>query len=417
MLCARPRLRPHARSLTPFVPHHKHRLNYVQLCRRPDEAGMSAAFVAAARTRGRGFGYNFGNRGRSYLDEDDAGPSMCWLAIFGMVGVALISSGAWYAYDSFDDPRNIALKPYNQAVEAWNTVHRPEFAGTTFEWRVVSPTTKTVTVTDANGKTHAEVQSVNGVDPAASTAAWMPMDQAMVPEPLAPDQNKEGILQYEPLRWLARGILPAQPAGQLDRGPDGMAFWTGPDYKVQLRARDKDGKESVFDLEPIFPMKEVSVPANQKMCRMHHNNNFHNQRCWDKMAISSACLRLNHTSDGWKAPEGIQRGCAAGAELSFGRNCPGSNTAGQHALSSNPNCDFSNVTLTVRSMDDPHIIAQILTDGTLNFGYTPHENWVRRRRALFSLPAPRQPGGCDPSQLALCHASVTPMLAACPCAW
>jgi hypothetical protein len=149
-------------------------------------------------------------------------------------------------------------------------------------------------------------------------------------------------------------------------------------YKVQLRARSPgtEGKVMVFDIDDIEPLKEVPVAANTKMCRLHHGNNFHDHRCWDREAISSVCLRLNYTSDGWKAPEGMNRGCAAGSELSFSRSCPGSSIMGRNQLNDEPGCDFSHVNFTVRSMDDPHTIAMQLTDGSLNFGYTPHENWV-----------------------------------------
>ena len=81
----------------------------------------------------------------------------------------------------------------------------------------------------------------------------------------------------------------------------------------------------------------------------------------------------------------MQRGCAAGAELAFSRSCPGSMMAGRNQLGENPGCDFSSVTFTVRSVDDPHLIAQALTAGTLNFGYTPHENWVSAALSFCSL--------------------------------
>jgi len=343
-------------------------------------AGMAAAAAIISRKH-RSYGYQYNTRSR-YDDED--GPNLCWLTLFGMLGIGLIGFGAWYAYDSFEDPRVVAIRPYNTAVEAWNTVHRSEFADTSFEWRMASPEPQSVMVEDADGNKHPEVQ-FKAVDPAASTAEWKAMVQAMVPEPLAPDQNKEGILSYEPLRWEARGVLPANPPGHLETGADGNAFWTGPQYQIQLRTRTKDGKESVFDLEAITPMKEVPVPANQKMCRLHHANNYHDHRCWDRVAIAQVCLRLNHTSDGWKAPEGMQRGCAAGAELAFSRSCPGSMMAGRNQLGENPGCDFSSVTFTVRSVDDPHLIAQALTAGTLNFGYTPHENWVSAALSFCSL--------------------------------
>lgn len=347
-----------------------------------------AAAAAIISRKNRYGGYNSSPyRSRSSFDEDD-GPNACWLMIFAVCGVSLVGMGAWYAYDSFDDPRNVAILPYNRAVAAWNNEGRREFADSVFEWRLVSPRPQMVTIkgncedkeeTTPKGctKTH-EVQQLKDVDPASSDAPWVPMVQAHIPEPLSRDQSMEGILPYEPLRWVGTGVLPASPPGHLERGEDGMNRWTGSKYKLQLRARSpgNDGKVAIFDIEEIEPMKEVPVAANTKMCRLHHGGNFHDQRCWDREAIAAVCLRLNYTSDGWKAPEGMSRGCVAGTELSFSRSCPGSSIMGRSQLSDEPGCDFSHVNFTLRSIDDPHTVAMTLTDGTLNFGYTPHENWV-----------------------------------------
>ena len=133
-------------------------------------------------------------RSRSSLDDDD-GPNTCWLMIFAVCGVSLMGMGAWYAYDSFDDPRNVAIQPYNKAVEDWNNRGRREFADSVFEWRLVSPRPKTVTIqgdcTDEAGttppgctKTH-EVQQLQDVKPADSDAPWVPMVKASIAEPVS----------------------------------------------------------------------------------------------------------------------------------------------------------------------------------------------------------------------------------------
>ena len=64
---------------------------------------------------------------------------------------------------------------------------------------------------------------------------------------------------------------------------------------------------------------------------------------------------------------------------------------GRGQLGMDTNCDFSNVNFTVRSIADPHIIAEQLTAGTLNFGYTPHENWVSSSWLLRLLLDPYHP--------------------------
>ena len=336
----------------------------------------AAAFAASRKSRIGGYG---GYRRSSYQDSDDDGPNMCWVVLFGVCGIALLGSGAWYAYDSFDDPRLVAIKPYNEAVDAWNNQKRSVFADSVFEWRLVSPLPEPVTIEGADGQTNTvdRFKEVDPKSPEAKAVPWTGMAQVKVVEPLAHDQSLEGIHTYEPLRWVGSGVLPAAPPGHLEE-QDGVIKWSGAEYQLQLRATTKSGKSSVFNVEPIEPMKEVAVAANTKMCRIHHHNNFHNGRCWDRVAISQVCMRLAHTLEGgWGAPaDGVSRGCAAGAELSFGRSCPGAGYSSHGLGAQDPGCDFSHVNFTVRSMDDPHIIAMSLTDSTLNFGNTPHENWV-----------------------------------------
>ena len=111
----------------------------------------AAAFAASRKSRIGGYG---GYRRSSYQDSDDDGPNMCWVVLFGVCGIALLGSGAWYAYDSFDDPRLVAIKPYNEAVDAWNNQKRSVFADSVFEWRLVSPLPEPVTIEGEDGQTH-----------------------------------------------------------------------------------------------------------------------------------------------------------------------------------------------------------------------------------------------------------------------
>jgi hypothetical protein len=365
----------------------------------------AAAMIASRKHRNLGSRYGASRGHYSAHDEDGDGPNMCWIVLFGVCGVALIGSGAWYAYDSFEDPRMVAVERYNSVVDDWSSRGREQFASTAFEWRLVSPQAEKVTVQgnceDEEGtippgctKTHTE-DVYKDVDPdKADKVPWTRMVEDLTKHPLASDQNMKGIKDYEPLNWVGTGVLPAHPPGHLEKGQSGVMEWTGSKYKLQLRAT-KDDKVSVFDVDPIDPLKEVVAAANIKMCRIHHGNNYHDQRCWDRVAISQVCLRLNYTSDGWQAPEGIPRGCAAGTELAFARHCPGAAIGSRgHGMDLDPGCDFSHVNFTVRSMDDPRTKAMAITDGSLNFGNTPHENWV-------SPPLPPHPHPPFPLAFAL----------------
>jgi len=344
---------------------------------------MAAAAVIMSR-KNRNSRYS--NYARSSYDDNGDNPNTCWMITFAFFGVVLFGTGAWYAFDSFDDSRNIAIQPYNKVVDSWNSRDREVFASTVFEWRLVSPGAEKVTIEDCVGeplnctKTR-EVTQYKDVDPGSSDAPWIPMAQALQADSLARDQSMDGIHTYQPLRWVGTGVLPQSAPGHLERGDSGMVVWSGPLYKLQMRAR-KDGKETVLDVEEIAPMKEVVVAANNKMCRLHHGDNFHDQRCWDRMAVSSVCMRLSYTSDGWVAPKDMSRSCIGNSDLIFSRTCPGSRN---QLVGPNTVCDYSNVNFTVRSVDDPYMAAMVMTKNTLNFGYTPHENWVRLAYCLASF--------------------------------
>lgn len=135
------------------------------------------------------------------------------------------------------------------------------------------------------------------------------------------------------------------------------------------------GMTSVIDIEPFDIMKYVAVGANTKMCRVHYGGLMINGQCYERVAIAGVCMTIQDTSAGWQPPPAGRRGCfGSPMEVLFGKSCPGSHA---HLTSDDPTCDFSLANMTLRSLHDPHEVALSLTSGTLNFGLTPHENWVQ----------------------------------------
>ena len=64
------------------------------------------AYAAAAMAaRGSRRGFSSGPRFRSYDDDYEDGPNMCWIAIFCVAGLTLAVTGAVYMSSSFSDPR------------------------------------------------------------------------------------------------------------------------------------------------------------------------------------------------------------------------------------------------------------------------------------------------------------------------
>mmetsp|Transcript_21779 Transcript_21779/g.34130 ORF Transcript_21779/g.34130 Transcript_21779/m.34130 type:complete len:432 (-) Transcript_21779:241-1536(-) len=338
---------------------------------------MAHAAAAMAARGGRRFGS--GPRFRSsYEDDYEDGPNMCWVAIFCVSGVALVITGAVYMQSSFSDPRADTIKTYNNYVDYWTDAGRPHFEQTQWTYRVVSPVSREVEVrianctkTAANNCMKKEIQlaEVPSSDADAVTVAWKSLKADHNNETLDRNQYLQDIHQYSPLKFLDHGFLPKNPVGEFEDYK-----FNGPKYTIQIKG-EVGGKSKTWELEPMVLMKDVVVGANQKMCRLHHGNNFHSGQCWDRLALHHICVQFNYTNGEWSSkpnPAG-GFGCEGLQEARYARSCP---SKGLHHLSQHhQSCDFSPVNLTLRSADDPHIKALIMTAGTLNFGSTPKENW------------------------------------------
>eukprot|EP00960_Hanusia_phi_P018961 558898-Hanusia_phi.AAC.1 len=170
-------------------------------------------------------------------DEEEEGPNKCWIFVLFCAGSTLLFTGLWYAYISFDDVRLQAIKPYNDAITAWENVYRKKLAETSFQWRLLSPQQKQVTVpcSDAQAPncTKSEMQYVD-VDPSSAEAAavpWQAMQIDTTPDPLAADQSMRGIKNYTALKPVAVGILPKVIQGHIDHA---TGQWIGSKFKLQV---------------------------------------------------------------------------------------------------------------------------------------------------------------------------------------
>uniref|UniRef100_A0A7S4P7B8 Uncharacterized protein n=1 Tax=Guillardia theta TaxID=55529 RepID=A0A7S4P7B8_GUITH len=331
---------------------------------------MAAAAVIGRR---RGFSSNL----YSHKDEDDEGPNKCWIFLLFCAGSTLLFTGLWYAYISFDDARLQAIKPYNDAIMAWEDTYRKNLVESSFQWRLLSPQEKKVTVpcsdTQPSNCTKVETQYVDVEASSAEAAAipWKDMQIDTTPDPLAADQSMKGIKNYTALKLVALGMLPKTIQGHIDHA---TGQWVGNKFKLQVKSVHQ-GMTSVIDIEPFDIMKYVAVGANAKMCRVHYGGLMINGQCYERVAIAGVCMTIQDTSAGWQPPSAGRCGCfGSGMEVLFGKSCPGSHA---HLTSDDPTCDFSLANMTLRSLHDPHQVALSLTSGTLNFGLTPHENWVQ----------------------------------------
>ncbi|KAJ1480394.1 hypothetical protein T484DRAFT_1956658, partial [Baffinella frigidus] len=282
------------------------------------------------------------------LHGDDDGPPKCMVALFALAGVGLLFTGVTYGYDSFWNPRSLAIRPYNKAVDTWNGGERQYLQESEFYFRAYSPRAVTVTVpavTCKKGDTectpvpaHEETtyKEVEPTDAYADTVPWLPFAGVVKNDSLAHDQINTDLKDYTPLHYEAHGMLPAQVPGEWD---DVNNEWTGPAYKFQIRAVYK-GTESILALQSAVIFKDQPVGANAKMCRLHHGNNFHSGRCWERLAFQGACLQLAFADGKWSSPTWTGPDGHLKTQLGY-------------------------------------LQAGVMTGGKYSFGYTPHEMWVQ----------------------------------------
>lgn len=134
------------------------------------------------------------------LHGDDDGPPKCMVALFALAGVGLLFTGVTYGYDSFWNPRSLAIRPYNKAVDTWNGGERQYLQESEFYFRAYSPRAVTVTVpavTCKKGDTectpvpaHEETtyKEVEPTDAYADTVPWLPFAGVVKNDSLAHDQ-------------------------------------------------------------------------------------------------------------------------------------------------------------------------------------------------------------------------------------
>jgi len=99
--------------------------------------------------------------------------------------VALLFTGLTYGYDSFWNPRSLAVRPYNNAVDRWNTGERQHLEESQFYFRAYSPRAVKVTVpavtctagdtecTPAPAHEETKFEEVEPTDAYADTVAWV----------------------------------------------------------------------------------------------------------------------------------------------------------------------------------------------------------------------------------------------------
>jgi len=338
---------------------------------------MAAAAIAGRRGRFGGGGFS-----RTRYDEpEDDGPSMLWIGLFAVCGVALVVAGVVYAKSSYEDPRKELVAQYNDEVDLWTEKYRKEFAQSKFSWRILNPHMKEVTVpgtvcppesdpadcTPTTAHTEEQLVTLNLTAADKAKIAWTQLPAAEKEDALARPQKLDDIHTYDELMFGAGGMFPEETKGEWDD-----ADWTGEPYLLELRAETSSGQVQTFAMGPLPLLKQRPIGANQKMCRIHYGNNMHNGHCWDTLALSQICVQLNLTKDGWVGDKNGNIGCTGHDAAVYDKHCPGTaRLLSPHTAT----CDFSLVNITVRSAQDPHVAAMMLTAGSLNFGPTPGENW------------------------------------------
>jgi hypothetical protein len=126
-------------------------------------------------------------------------------------------------------------------------------------------------------------------------------------------------------------------------------------------------EKSLLPLPPGPLKKPLDVHLNVKMCR-NRGGSFRDGRCFVQGWLRAGCLTASGVSIS---------NMSFGGVVSIGSSCDLVNSAKTTDVWNYAEYSAPSATpeLTLRSFKDPYVIAQVITDGTLDFGSTPKDNY------------------------------------------
>lgn len=332
---------------------------------------VMAASIAASRgaQRGMGSGSSLGmgsGRSRTSRGGRDTGtePSAPALVTMGAISIGLVCGGIWYLLSSAEGSRELKEAEYSQSVHRWEHTRR-DFVGL----KITAST------------------AYHSVVLKADTS----------PDQLHDSENSVQLPNYEPLTYLVKGVpsgfVPETDFGSLTavqksdstfRGAPHAGTlgqeW-GPSIFLALKFEDSSGFGGGILETQAYPIlraliRHAPTPAPELKCQRELQGRYKAGKCWVYSKLVGICVQVHKdpTSKRWSfRPSAPGQNGTYGCDFKFGEwvapryeRVPGPKA---HGL-----VGFDNLTIQVRSSDDPYLLAVNLTDGQLDFGMTSQDD-------------------------------------------
>lgn len=286
----------------------------------------------------------------------------------GAVSVGLLCAGIWFLLSSVERSREQKEQDYLQAIQHWEQA-RIDFRG--------------LKVTASTRYGHVSLKEYT------------------TPDALHDSENAVELPNYEHLSYLAtgvpRGFLPVGDFGSLQGHDNGgktpaagvphmgkqrpLAEEWGPVVSVALQLEDSSGFGGAILETVSFPVvlalvRHAPTPAPELKCRRELQGYYKGGRCWVYSKLVGLCVqvRKDALSRKWRFSPGVEgRNESYGCDYSYGKwTVPRyEKVPASHA---NGFVSFENITIQVRSAEDPYIRALNLTNGALDFGMTAQDD-------------------------------------------
>ena len=249
----------------------------------------------------------------------------CSRAVMLALGISCAISGLYFVAQSYTDTRALLISQYSSAIETFTSVHFPFFSALDVD--II-----------CNGRNTERLlrrsEQVNGLCRGSKCDS-----RADVPSYL-------GLVYV--LQNISFDIIDCQLAVTPSSIP-------APPVK------------SLLSLPPGNLTKPLNVHLNAKMCG-NRGGQFRGGACYVQGWLKSGCLTASGTSISNMSLGGVVSSGSSCDLINSARTTDVWDYAEHHTPSSSP-------ALMLRSFKDPYMVAQVITDGTLDFGSTPKDNY------------------------------------------
>jgi hypothetical protein len=285
----------------------------------------------------------------------------------GVVATGLLIGGIWYFLSAAEGNRERLESEYSRAVQRWQEAKRY------FSTLVVSASTRT--------------------HPAFESEQLVTLEADSTPDKLYDSENAFNLPSYETLSFVHHGVPPGfmppadfeslqtEDAKQSRQKRLPQQLYLGPLVTLAMKLEDDSGLGGTVLRTQPFPvvralLRHAPTPAPELKCRRELSGLYKAGMCWIFSKLARVCVQVSRdpATRLWRlAPRRQGRNESYGCDYASGEwavphyeRVPASHARGSVYL--------DNVTIQVRSADDPYLSALDITDGALDFGMSASDN-------------------------------------------